>query len=188
MSSVYPQERISGESSAKAIIIRTIYYLGCMALKQPLLLFTILLLVLTCMSSCVIGMLLFYRDSKTATVYRSSDSNTDYFIIQATTLSHCGCTHLYVDNYKNGRKEFQLFYSDQIARKAIFLSDGQTNAVDTLWLMATPQDDYTTSFDTLDVAIFSRIDSMAVHKPEGVVYPIKRVDYKGFIKDPYYHQ
>lgn len=132
-------------------------------------------------------MLLFYRDSKTRTVYKSSDSKQNYYIVNATTLSHCGCTDLQIDNYKNGKKEFNLFYNGNIARKTIYKLDSKTNQTDTLRLIAISNNNYTIPFDSLDIEIFNRIDSIAIHKPKGIVYQIKRTVYKGFINDPYYN-
>jgi hypothetical protein len=139
------------------------------------------------MTGCAVGMLLFYRDSKTSTIYKSSDSKKDYYIVNATTLSHCGCTDLHIDNYKNGKKEFNLFYNGNIARKTIYKFDSKINQRDILRLVATSNNDYTTPFDSLDIAIFNRIDSIAIQKPKGIVYQIKRTEYKGFINDPYYN-
>jgi hypothetical protein len=139
------------------------------------------------MTGCAVGMLLFYRDSKTSTIYKSSDSKKDYYIVNATTLSHCGCTDLHIDNYKNGKKEFNLFYNGNIARKTIYKFDSKINQRDILRLVATSNNDYTTPFDSLDIAIFNRIDSIAIQKPKGIVYQIKRTEYKGFINEPYYN-
>lgn len=151
--------------------------------------FIYLLLTIAILTGCnTLGMLLFYRDSKTTTVYRNSDSKKNYFIIKATTLSHCGCTDLYIDNYQNGKKQFHIFYNNNIARKTIFRYNSQTNQKDTLRLLATPYDNYTTPFDSLDSEIFKRIDSIAIQKPKGLVYQIKRSEYKGFINDPYHDQ
>jgi hypothetical protein len=140
------------------------------------------------MSGCSLGMLLFYRDSKTRTVYKSSESKQNYYIVNATTLSHCGCTDLHIDSYKNGKKEFNLFYNGNIARKTIYKFDSNANQRDTIRLVATPNNNYTTPFDSLDIEIFNRIDSIAIQKPTGIVYEIKRPAYKGFISDPYYSQ
>ena len=55
----------------------------------------------------------------TKTIYKSSSSKKDFITINAVTLTHCGCTHLYIGNFKNGKKDFQLFYNDNLARKTI---------------------------------------------------------------------
>lgn len=131
-----------------------------------------------------LGMMLFYRDSKTSTVFKSSTSHKNYYVIKATTLAHCGCTDLYVDNYTHGKKDFHIFYSNNIARKTIFGYNEQTHHQDTLRLLATPYDNFTISFDSLDQEIFRRIDSISIQKPKGIVYQVKRPAYKGYIKDP----
>lgn len=139
----------------------------------------------TTLSGCGIGMLLFYRDSKIATIYRSSASKKNYFIVKANTLSHCGCTHLYIENYKNEKKEFDLLYTDNAVRKTIYTVNKNTNRIDTLILWATTTDRFTTPFDSVDVSIFKQIDSISIYKPRGIVYQVKRSNYKGFIVDPY---
>ena len=142
---------------------------------------------ITILPGCnTIGMLLFYRDSRTSSVYRNSDSKKDYYIVKATTLSHCGCTELYVDNFKNGKIEFNIFYNENLARKTIFTNNKETNKTDTIRLLATPYSNYTTAFDSLDYEIFKRIDTIALQKPKGIIYQIKRNTYTGYIKDPYY--
>ena len=145
------------------------------------------MLILTVLTGCTtIGMLLFYRDSRTATIYRNSDSKKDYYIIKATTLSHCGCTELYIDNFKKGKIEFNIFHNENLARKTIFTNNKETNKTDTIRLLATPYNNYTIPFNSLDTEIFNRIDTIAIQKPKGIVYQIKRTAYKGYIKDPYY--
>lgn len=140
------------------------------------------------MTGCAVGMLLFYRDSKTTTVYKSSTSKKDYFIVKATTLSHCGCTDIFIDNYRNGRKEFTLFYNGNVAQKSIYKFDSNLNQTDTIRLIATSSNNYTTPFDSLDIEIFNRIDSIALQKPKGIVYGIKKTSFEGFIKPTFYNQ
>ncbi len=147
-----------------------------------------LILAAVLMTGCAVGMLLFYRDSKTTTVYKSSNSKKDYFIVKATTLSHCGCTDIFIDNYRNGRKEFTLFYNGNIAQKSIYKFDGKLNQTDTIRLIATSSNNYTIPFDSLDMKIFNRIDSIALQKPKGIVYKVKSTGYKGFINTPFYNQ
>jgi hypothetical protein len=150
------------------------------------LLFSIIILILPVLTGCnTIGMLLFYRGSKTATVYRSSDSKKDYYIVKATTLSHCGCTELYINNFKNGSIEFNLYYTENLARKTIFRKNTETKEIDTIRLLATPYSNYTIPFNSLDTEMFNRIDSIAIQKPKGIIYQIKRNVYKGYISDPY---
>lgn len=151
-----------------------------------------IILTLSVLTFCIatgcnsLGMLLFYRDAKTETVFRSSESKKDYFIIKATTLSHCGCTDLYVDNYNQGRKDFNIFYAENVARKTVYKFNQQTNKKDTLRLLATPYDNYTIAFDSLDTEIFKRINTIAIEKPKEIIYKVKSNTYKGFITDPYY--
>jgi hypothetical protein len=141
------------------------------------------MIIASTMTSCALGMLLFYRDSKTTTIYKSSDSNENYFIVKATTLSHCGCTHLNIDNYKNGKKDFHIFYNGTVAYKTIYKSDS-INQNDTLRLFAT-SNNYTIPFDSIDIEVYNQIDSIAIHKPKGIVYQINMTKFKGYINDPY---
>ncbi|MGG9971917.1 hypothetical protein ACQ33O_09010 [Ferruginibacter sp. SUN002] len=136
------------------------------------------------MSSCSLGMLLFYRDSKTSTVYKSSDSKKDYFKIDATTLSHCGCTQLTITNYKNGERDFIIRYGmGTYAGKIIYKNNSVTKESDTVWLKFTTLENYTIKFNSIDSLILKVIDSFAVSKPKGVVYPINKPMFKGYIKD-----
>jgi hypothetical protein len=144
-------------------------------------------LVMPLLTGCSLGMLLFYRDSTTTTVYRNSSSKKNYFIIKATTIYRCGCTELYIENYKDKKKDCYYFYNDNSARKTVYRHNKQTNQKDTLRLLATPYDNYTTAFDSLDIEVFKRIDSISIKKTKGIVYGIKRTQYKGFIQDPYYN-
>ncbi|MFT3847028.1 MAG: hypothetical protein QM725_18370 [Lacibacter sp.] len=150
-------------------------------------LFIFLTVIVGSFSGCTIGFLLFYRDSKTATVYKSSASKSDYYIIKATTLSHCGCTFLDIYNYKNGKKDFHLFYSDNVVRKTVYKFDSEIGRSDTLHLMATAGGGYIYAFDSADNEIFKRIDSIAIQKPKGIIYPVKITKYKGYIGDISYN-
>lgn len=138
--------------------------------------------------SVVCTILLFVSCNTTKSIYRSSSSKKDYFEIIAFTLSHCGCTHLYVDSYRNGKKEFQLFYNNKIARKSIYSYQTGQKRPDTLRLLATTSNDFSIAFDSIDIEVFGRIDSIAIKKPSGVVYDVKKTNYKGYIKDPLYNQ
>ena len=102
------------------------------------------------------------------------------------TLSHCGCTHLYVDNFKDGKKDFQIFYNDNLARKTIFL-DNYGKASQTTVLLATIEENFTTTFDVIDLSIFRQIDSIVINK-KGIVYPLQRKEYKGYINDPNFNR
>ena len=124
----------------------------------------------------------------TRNVYASSPSKTNHLTIKAVTLSHCGCTHLYADNVKNGRKDFQIFYNDNLARKSIYNYDNSKTPIDTFVLRATEANDFLIPFDSIDIEIFERINTFATQKPPGIVYSIKAKNYKGYIKDSLYNR
>jgi hypothetical protein len=118
----------------------------------------------------------------TRNIYKSSSSKKDYFTINAVTLSHCGCTEIYAESFKNGKREFQIFYNDNLARKTIFTYDSNSKTPTTTSLLATPNDNFTTPFDELDTKIFTIIDS-AISNNQGIIYPVRRTLYKGYITD-----
>ncbi len=115
-------------------------------------------------------------------IFTSSTSKKDYLTIKAVTLSHCGCTEFYAESFKNGKIEFQIYYNDNLARKTFFNYNQESKTPILTSLIATPNDDFTTPFDETDSKIFSLIDSAIVNK-QGVIYPIRRTIYKGYIKD-----
>lgn len=137
--------------------------------------------------SLVCTILLIVSCNTSKSIYRSSSSKKDYLEITAFTLSHCGCTDLYVDSYRNGKKEFQLFYTNNLARKSIYTYQAGQKLPDTLRLLATTSNDFSIAFDSIDIEVFRRIDSIAIKKPSGVVYAVKKTNYKGYIKDPLYN-
>lgn len=139
----------------------------------------------SCCTSCGLGMLLFCRESKTKTIYKSSSSKKDYYIIKATTLSHCGCTNLAITNYKNGKKTFIIDYTNNRVSKTVYRLNTITNTPDTQRLLATNISFYTTPFDSLDNQIFRTIDSLNKQKIKGFIYPVTITEYKGFINNPY---
>ena len=98
------------------------------------------------------------------------------------TLSHCGCTEIYAESFKNGKKEFQIFYNDHLARKTFFTYSANSKTPTLTSLLATQNDNFTTPFDEADLKIFSVIDSSIANK-QGIIYPIRRTIYKGYIKD-----
>lgn len=149
--------------------------------------FAVYFLTTSILTGCSVGFLLFYRDFKTTNIYRSSSSKKNYYIIKATTISHCGCTDLNINYYKNGKPNFNLFYSGNIARKSIYEFDAKLKVKDTIRLIATSGNDFTIPFDSLDIEIFSRIDSIALQKPKGVIYQIKRPEYKGYTYDLFFN-
>lgn len=144
----------------------------------------ILLSMVLLLTGCnTIGMLLFYREIRTTTIYKSPGSKKNYYTISAVTLSHCGCTDLDVHHYTNRKKDFYITYKNDLARKTIYRYNKQTFRTDTIRLQATTGDKYTIPFDSLDAAIFHTIDSLLLQspKPKHIVYPPKRVSYKGYV-------
>ena len=125
---------------------------------------------------------LFSGCDKTKNIYKSSTSKKDYLTINAVTLTHCGCTHLYADRYKNGKLDFQVFYNDNLARKTMFDYSRDSKAPQTYSLLATTNESFTTPFDSVDLEIFRTIDS-AIIKKQGFIYPIRRTQYKGYVVD-----
>ena len=115
-------------------------------------------------------------------IYKSSTSKKDYITINSVTLSHCGCTEIYAESFKNGKKEFQIFYNDHLARKTFFTYSANSKTPTLTSLLATQNDNFTTPFDEADLKIFSVIDSSIANK-QGIIYPIRRTIYKGYIKD-----
>jgi hypothetical protein len=130
----------------------------------------------------VLTIFLFVGCDTTKNIYKNYSSKKDYVTINAVTLSHCGCTEIYAESFNNGKRVFQIFYNDNIARKTIFNYSLNDKIPTTTSLLATPNDNFTTPFDNLDVKIFSIIDS-AILKKQGIVYPVRRTVYKGFIAD-----
>jgi hypothetical protein len=118
----------------------------------------------------------------TKTIYRSSTSNKDYQAIKAVTLSHCGCTHIYASNDKNGELTFEILYTDNLARKTVFSQPPNSKTPQMYSLLATTSDNFTTPFDSLDIKIFNAIDSAIIER-EGMVYPVRWTKYKGYVAD-----
>lgn len=114
-------------------------------------------------------------------LYRSSDSGKDFWKVNAFTLSHCGCTQLFVDNYKSGRHDFEIMYTDNVARKYIYEYNESGMVSDTTVLVA-KTGDFTMPFDSLDLEIYRRLRTI-VNKNEGLVYKMKWTDYIGYIKE-----
>jgi hypothetical protein len=143
-----------------------------MTLKQPLLRFINSVLTIFLLVSC----------DTTKNIYKSYSSKKDYITINAVTLSHCGCTEIYVESFKNGKQAFQIFYNDNIARKTIFNYSLNDKIPTETSLLATANENFTIPFDSVDAKIFSIIDS-AIVKKQGIIYPVRRTVYKGFIPD-----
>jgi len=102
--------------------------------------------------------------------------------INAVTLTHCGCTQLYADNYKNGKLISQVFYNDNLARKTIFDYTKNTKTPTIYSLLATTNENISTPFDSIDLKIFAAIDS-AINKNQGFVYPVRWTKYRGYVAD-----
>lgn len=155
------------------------------SLKQTFLLLCITLLMAVVFTGCnAIGMLLFYKEVKTEEVYRSSTSVKNYYIIKATTFSHCGCTELHICNYQRGKKTFRIDYRDSLLSKTIYRYNEATKKRDTIRLIATRNDFFATPFDSLDREIIGEIQSLHTNKTKGIVYPVKKPDFKGFDINP----
>ena len=118
----------------------------------------------------------------TKTIYKSSTSKKDYLTIKAVSLTHCGCTELYADHYKNDKLVFQIFYNDKVVRKTIFDNTNNSKNPQTRSLLATTSESFTTPFDSLDLKIFRAIDSTK-YRLQGFVYPLRLTQYKGYISD-----
>lgn len=143
-------------------------------------------LTVSTLSSCAVGMLLFYKESNEKVVYRSSKSKKNYFTITALTLNHCGCTHLFIDNYKNGKKDFLISYYPNTIRKQTYRHKDEKPIIirDSGRLETTQGKYFDIAFDSLDKKIFSIIDSLASYPPKGT-YQIKKPNYTCYVMAVY---
>lgn len=116
----------------------------------------------------------------TRILFTSSKSKKDYWTVKAYTMSHCGCTHLYVENFEKGRHVSQIQYQNEGAIKRIFKYNDQGQIAETLVLLAR-QDSITVPFDSLDNEIFQHLEKI-VGSGEGIVYELKWTDYKGYTR------
>ena len=98
--------------------------------------------------------------------------------MNAYTQSHCGCTHLYVENFEKGRHVSQIEYQNEGAVKRIFIHDNQGQIAETLVLLAR-QHGITVPFDSLDKEIFQRLKRI-IERGDGIVYELKWIEYKGY--------
>jgi len=114
----------------------------------------------------------------TRTLYSSADNKKDSWRVNAYTMSHCGCTELYVEKYKNGKNDFQIMYTDNIARKNLYSYNDKGVISDTTVLIAST-DKAEIPFDSLDNEIFKKLKTIADRR-EGFVYDIKWTEYKGY--------
>ena len=115
------------------------------------------------------------------TIYQSSETKKNSWTVNAYTMSHCGCTQLFVEKYRNGKPEFQIMYTDNFARKNIYKFNEKGAISDTIVLKAMAEN-FDIPFDSLDIEIFRKIETI-VNSREGLVYEIKWTEYKGFIKE-----
>lgn len=95
-------------------------------------------------------------------------------------MSHCGCTQLFIEKYKNGKNEFEIMYTDEFARKNVYEFNEKGVITDTVTLIA-KTDNFDIPFDSLDNEMFKRIKAI-VDKKEVLVYEMKWTEYKGFKK------
>ncbi len=128
------------------------------------------------------SLLLILSCNTTTNVYKHHFSKNEKLTIKSVTLSHCGCTQLYAAYFLNNRLEFQIEYFDNIARKSIYDYSGDIKNPKYRTLLASAGNNFTTQFDSLDLRIFHAIDSV-IDKKIGIVYPIKKMSYKGYIVD-----
>lgn len=131
---------------------------------------SILILIATFIISC----------DTTRIVFKSHPTENSYYTIKALTLSHCGCTFIYATHYTNRENDFQILYNDKIARKTFFTTKDQQQQPQNYF--ATEDSNFTIPFDSLDKEIFRKIDSLIINK-SGIVYELRRANYKGYIKD-----
>ena len=136
-----------------------------MSLKSLVVLFVISLL-----ASC----------DSTRQIHFSSKSKTDYWKLNAFTMSHCGCTELFAEIYSNGKHTSQIWYTNTFARKNIFRLNDKGEIADTLVLIAT-LDDPEIAFDSLDNEILRTIRTK-IEQNDGIVYKMNWKEYKGFKK------
>lgn len=116
----------------------------------------------------------------TRTLYTSSDNKKDSWTVNAYTLTHCGCTQLFVEKYKNGRNQFQVMYTDNIARKDIYNYNDKGVISDTTFLIAST-DRVEIPFDSLDNEIFRRMKAIVDTKDQ-LVYEMAWTEYKGYVR------
>lgn len=139
--------------------------------------------VISGLSGCALGMLLFYKDVRTTSVYRSRESRKNYYEIEAVTLSHCGCSYLTLHNYSNKKVSFRMFFNyETFSGKTIYSFNPVTNRQDTIRYLATTEKNFSVPFDSLDQAIFSRFNAIAKEKPKGVVYDLPQRTYTGYVR------
>lgn len=135
-----------------------------------------------CTFILVMGSLLIAACNTTRVAYTSPKQGGNYYKIRVVTLSHCGCTHIYVDQYNNSRKTFQIFYSGSIVKKSTTTYDGNKKPQYLTTVFATEDKERAKPFDSLDSEIFGKIDSIIATKNK-IVYPLLRRHYIGYLRD-----
>jgi hypothetical protein len=116
--------------------------------------------------------------NSTRTLYTSADEKKDSWTVNAYTMSHCGCAELFVEKYSRGKNEFQIMYTDNLARKNIYGYNDKGLISDTTFLVAST-DRVDMPFDSLDNEIFKKIKTI-IDKKDGLVYEMKWTEYKGY--------
>jgi len=147
-------------------------------------------LILTSLSSllftgCGLVFGLFYKDWRSEVAYRSSTSKRNYYVVEGVTQSHCGCSDIVVKHYKNKKKDFTFYYGGGLfpAKKYIYQKNPDTKNIDTVIYVPTTNTNFTIPLDSLDKEILRHIDSLILHRPKGsgLIYQVKRHEYKGFV-------
>jgi hypothetical protein len=136
----------------------------------------------TILSGCGIGMLLFYKDSRSEVIYRGSTSNACNFVIRVVNLSHCGCSNLHVDIYKGKARTASISYNGRLARKTVYIKNSGKGAYANELLLATSSDSFNVAFDAVDSIVFKEINNISDNPPKSI-YPIKRTNFKGYYID-----
>ena len=116
----------------------------------------------------------------TRKLFRSDDDKRSFWTIDAYTMSHCGCTQLFADKYEDGKKEFEIMYTDNVAWKYIYKYNEKGLPVDTVQLLGTTGSP-DVAFDALDVQIFDKIKKI-IDEKTGLVYEMKWTNYNGFVR------
>jgi hypothetical protein len=118
----------------------------------------------------------------TKTVYQNKVARNEKWVVQTFTLSHCGCTDLYVNYFDHKKLRFQIHYTDTIARKTIFDYSAGNKNVAFSSLLATQDSNNSKPFDETDRRIFAVLDSI-IDNQIGIIYPLTKRNYKGYTAD-----
>ncbi len=107
------------------------------------------------------GCMLFFHETSTNTVSRSSASGKNYIIVKTFYHSHCGCTDIYAQQYLNGNKVYELFPGCTpffSPHKVIYSYDAEGNLVNKSRYAAVTDGSFTIPL--------SETDSMAMNEIE----------------------